>query len=963
MVPYDGLSPPSPVPTFIEESARYQDTLIEAIQAQELADVREILTAIPDHLRKATLLQPSVKMENKLQTPLMAGAATGNISIVGAILASFEKLFVEDEDEHRRQNERGRRKEMKRQMEVVDVDDRTLVMLASCSGSSAMFNVISQEVQRKQFRKVLTQQDANGMTFLHHAINAKSDDQTDFGAPQGQPRSPLESALDQWSADPMLVIETPGAEEPTTPVSDAELLDPWVPVVKSAFKFARASLWLAEYRRQLLVRDAWGRSTIEHAINSGRPQVVEVVFDAIRRDIYDEEMDRLLDPGILTNHGESPMEAALKSEGGRKVMRLIAEKAKSLKASGFEYVAGSDVSLRAQDSTVANKIQSFVPGNLIVIFQLLLPETGVDGTGPLSLLAVLCFIAPLWSWGASMGMGKSPKLQNTRARGTTAKHLLASPAMFFWGISTSNIGQVSFNMSETVSAAALAVATIIIPALDSFFSGGGARQTFSTVFIAMLDFWDKLGKKPPSKIARARHLDWDDDDKHGGKRRSTSTVSHWGTAGLELSEASFQRTSLETLPGLRNATEERRKSTPAALRALTELSPSENLQSVPSPRSAISEAFHRGRTAAAEALGSLGFRPETEDSKTEAVEALQALDPRPAISKAFDGGKAAAAEALQSVDLRPEIEDSKSEGEEELQALDPRPAICKAFDGGKTAAAEALGSLGFRPEIEDSKTEAVEALQALDPRPAISKAFDGGKAAAAEALRSVDLRQGIEDGRTEAEDALQAVDARPAISKAFDGGKTAAAETLRSVDLRHGIEDGKAEAEAALRALDPRPAISKAFKAGRAAAAETFGSVDLRHGIEDGKTEAEEALQALDPRPAISKAFDGGKTVAAEVLGSVDLRQGIEDGKTEAGEALPALDPRPVLREAFDEGQTGARGHLEALAAPVAGEVKKSIDATPTSRDVSEEGEERTVEAVGSIAVSLASPDMDHRTT
>lgn len=41
---------------------------------------------------------------------------------------------------------------MKRQMEIVDVDDRTLLMHASCSGSSAMFNVISQEVQRKQVR-------------------------------------------------------------------------------------------------------------------------------------------------------------------------------------------------------------------------------------------------------------------------------------------------------------------------------------------------------------------------------------------------------------------------------------------------------------------------------------------------------------------------------------------------------------------------------------------------------------------------------------------------------------------------------------------------------------------------------------------------------------------------------------------------------------------------------------------
>lgn len=71
------------LPSAKEHSARFQDTLIEAVQAEELTDVRRILKAIPEHLRKATLLLPSVKMEHKLQTPLMAGAATGNISIVG----------------------------------------------------------------------------------------------------------------------------------------------------------------------------------------------------------------------------------------------------------------------------------------------------------------------------------------------------------------------------------------------------------------------------------------------------------------------------------------------------------------------------------------------------------------------------------------------------------------------------------------------------------------------------------------------------------------------------------------------------------------------------------------------------------------------------------------------------------------------------------------------------------------
>eukprot|EP00752_Nemacystus_decipiens_P009952 g8875.t1 len=388
-------------------------------------------------------------MEYKLQTPLMSSAATGNISIVGAVLAAFEELFVGDGD--KRQSDRQREQEMKRQMKIVDVDDRTLLMHASCSGSSAMFNVISQEVQRKQLRKVLTRQDANGMNFLHHAINAKSDDKTD--ATQGQPPSPLELAPDEWEADPgFVVVANSGAEEPPTPIPSAELLDPWVPVVKSAFKFARASLWLAEYRRQLLIRDAWGRSAIEHALNSGRPQVVEVVFEAIRRDVYDEE--------------------------------------------------------------------------------------------------------------------------------------------------------------------------------------------------------------------RALHLDGDDDGRHGRRRRSTLVGDHWGTAGLEYSEMPPQPSALEPRSTLGNSMEQR----------ATRLQ--DQLKSAESPRSAIIKAFDGRKAAAAEALGSVDPRPEIEDCKAEAVEALQALDPRPVMREAIDEGRTSArghlealaapiaGEVKKPIDTRSTMRDVLKEGEE-----------------------------------------------------------------------------------------------------------------------------------------------------------------------------------------------------------------------------------------------------------------------------------------------------------
>lgn len=38
------------------------------------------------------------------------------------------------------------------------------------------------------------------------------------------------------------------------------------------------------------MRDSWNRSIFEHAIVSGRHVVFDAVFDAIRIDVYDEEV-------------------------------------------------------------------------------------------------------------------------------------------------------------------------------------------------------------------------------------------------------------------------------------------------------------------------------------------------------------------------------------------------------------------------------------------------------------------------------------------------------------------------------------------------------------------------------------------------------------------------------------------------------------------------------------------------
>ncbi|CAM9199768.1 unnamed protein product, partial [Hapterophycus canaliculatus] len=252
-----------------------------------------------------------------------------------------------------------------------------------------------------------------------------------------------------------------------------------------------------QYRKLLQARDGWHRSIIEHAIMTGRTQIFEAVFDALRKDIFDEKLDLLLDPGVESSHAQTSLSRAISSLETDEVPLLVSEKTKSLK---------SDVSKRKDDSTVTSKIQGFIPGNLIVIFQLLLPEFNESSDQPLYLLLVLCLIAPFWSWGAAMSTKIDPETKNTRARCTASKHVLALPAMFFWGVGTSKIASNSFGWDETASAAALAVATIVIPALDIYFSGRGARATISVVSIAILDMVDGKKKKTNRALERSNQL-------------------------------------------------------------------------------------------------------------------------------------------------------------------------------------------------------------------------------------------------------------------------------------------------------------------------------------------------------------------------------------------------------------------------------------------------------------------------
>ena len=60
-------------------------------------------------------------------------------------------------------------------------------------------------------------------------------------------------------------------------------------------------------------------------------------------------------------------------------------------------------------------------------------------------------------------------------------NLLSAPAIFFWGVATSDIGEDSLDWSKSTSAAALAVATIVIPGLDAFFANRIVEQWLDKV--------------------------------------------------------------------------------------------------------------------------------------------------------------------------------------------------------------------------------------------------------------------------------------------------------------------------------------------------------------------------------------------------------------------------------------------------------------------------------------------------
>lgn len=79
-----------------------------------------------------------------------------------------------------------------------------------------------------------------------------------------------------------------------------------------------------------------------------------------------------------------------------------------------------------------------------------------------------------------------PAVLLTLPRHSKMTLLLSAPAIFFWGIGTSDIGQDTLGWSKSAAGAALAVATIVIPGLDAFCANQRVEQWLDKVNMQML---------------------------------------------------------------------------------------------------------------------------------------------------------------------------------------------------------------------------------------------------------------------------------------------------------------------------------------------------------------------------------------------------------------------------------------------------------------------------------------------
>ncbi|CAN0202160.1 unnamed protein product, partial [Ectocarpus sp. 12 AP-2014] len=415
-------------------------------------------------------------------------ASNGPAPIFQEAQQAMRKAFGGDEDEFSHH--------LMRQ----SADGRTILMHAAASGDSMVLIMVSEVCQRfirpQALREMMIERDSDGLNLLMHAASccapasALDPAETPPVAPDSSHKKdggPAESSSMGTASKTALtggggaspadassgaiagndakekktavekMVEADTKEEKGVNKRDAVV----VPVFKVAVSLVTKCLWTDEVLQQLKAVDLWGRSVLTHALLSGHELMFEAAYGAIRDVLQDELVSEMME----TNEGEredTPMIDAL-ARGNTDMRKLYALRAGQLKASACLS------SLPCCCFTMDAKIEGFIPGKLVVMFQLLLPQIA-EGR-QLILLYIMCALAPLVKL-ATIGSVDDSDSKHTgiKARSNKLSVLLGAPAMFFWGVGTSTVGQTALGWSSSLSATSMAAATLAIPAVDSFFN-------------------------------------------------------------------------------------------------------------------------------------------------------------------------------------------------------------------------------------------------------------------------------------------------------------------------------------------------------------------------------------------------------------------------------------------------------------------------------------------------------------
>ncbi|CAM9724063.1 unnamed protein product [Ectocarpus fasciculatus] len=412
------------------------------------------------------------------RTVLLYSAMSGSAPVFRAVLHAMEVALRADEG--------GVGIHLTRQSD----DGRNILMHSARAGSAMALRTVANIVRRgcdpQTVRHLLYQTDAEGLNFLMHSVACRICPPAPVRGGENLGVSSSGSALPAASEDNI-------QHKRASSIGESSVLglrnhvvlppDPAVPVFNVAFEFVQCCLWKAQLRDHLTATDLSGRTLLVHSIRSKHSQLFEAALGAIRKHVLDAEVLEMLE----TTEDEldhTPLRSAL-VEGGEEMQNRFEKRRHHLKA---------DVGKKSKLSTIEAKIQSFIPGKLIVIFQLLLPVT--QESDQLYLLVFMCILAPLFNWANSLLLKEKPVAENPAAvpRRSVVSLLLGCPALFFWGIGTSDIG-LTFGWGPSRSAAALAVATIIVPATDAFFNSKSVELWYEQWSCQKKRFVDRANRK------------------------------------------------------------------------------------------------------------------------------------------------------------------------------------------------------------------------------------------------------------------------------------------------------------------------------------------------------------------------------------------------------------------------------------------------------------------------------------